>query len=102
MADAVDVGRFPDHQAFMVNARLHPADIIAHDEEDVGFLACASAAGAASGSARKTAVAVKRVSRFRNGENACISYLLQMKAVRAPSPLNLYHANKKLSCVLYR
>ena len=36
--DAVDVRRFPDHQAAMVDARLHPADVVAHDEEDVGFL----------------------------------------------------------------
>jgi hypothetical protein len=35
--DAVDVGRFPGPQAFMVDARLHPADVVAHDEEDVGF-----------------------------------------------------------------
>ena len=38
IADAVDVGRFPDHQAAMVDARLHPADVVAHDEEDVGLL----------------------------------------------------------------
>ena len=37
MPDAVDVGRFPDHQAAMVDARLHPADVVAHDEEDVGL-----------------------------------------------------------------
>ena len=37
VADAVDVGRFPDHQAAMVDARLHPADVVAHDEEDVGL-----------------------------------------------------------------
>ena len=36
--DAVDVGRFPDHKALMVDARLHPADVVAHDEEDVGLL----------------------------------------------------------------
>ena len=36
--DAVDVGRFPDHQAAVVDARLHPADVVAHDEENVGFL----------------------------------------------------------------
>ena len=36
--DAVDVGRFADHQTTMVNARLHPADVITHDEQDVGFL----------------------------------------------------------------
>ena len=35
IADAVDVGRLPDHQPLMVDARLHPADIIAHDEEDI-------------------------------------------------------------------
>ena len=36
--DTVDVGRFPDHQAAVVDARLHPADVVAHDEQDVGFL----------------------------------------------------------------
>jgi hypothetical protein len=36
--DAVDVWRFPDHQALMIDARLHPADVIAHDEENVWFL----------------------------------------------------------------
>src|SRR5215469_1098104 len=35
IADAVDVRRLADHQAAMVDARLHPADVIAHDEEDV-------------------------------------------------------------------
>ena len=38
MADAVDVGRLTDHQALMVDARLHPADVIAHDEQDVRLL----------------------------------------------------------------
>src|SRR5215475_1776332 len=38
IADAVDVWRFTDHQSAVINARLHPADIIAHDEEDVWFL----------------------------------------------------------------
>ena len=37
IADAVDVGRFPDHQAAVVDARLHPADVVAHDEQDVGL-----------------------------------------------------------------
>ena len=37
-ADAVDVGRLTDHQAAVIDARLHPADVVAHDEEDVGFL----------------------------------------------------------------
>ena len=41
LADLVDVGRLSDHQAAMVDARLHPADIIAHDEEDVWFLTAA-------------------------------------------------------------
>ena len=34
----VDVWRFPDHQALMIATRLHPADVIAHDEQDIGFL----------------------------------------------------------------
>ena len=38
VADAVDVGRLPDHQAAVIDARLHPADVVAHDEEDVGLL----------------------------------------------------------------
>ena len=37
VADAVDVGRFAHHQAAVVDARLHPADVVAHDEEDVGL-----------------------------------------------------------------
>jgi hypothetical protein len=36
--DAIDVGRFADHQAAVVDARLHNADVITHDEEDVWFL----------------------------------------------------------------
>src|SRR5438034_5962359 len=35
----VNVGRFPDHQAAMIATRLHPTDIIAHDEDDVWFVA---------------------------------------------------------------
>src|SRR5262245_36315486 len=38
IADAVDVGRFPDHQAAVADARLHPANVVAHDEQDIGFL----------------------------------------------------------------
>ena len=38
LADLVDVRRLADHQAAMIDARLHPADVIAHDEEDIGFL----------------------------------------------------------------
>ena len=38
VADAVDVGRFADHQAAVVDARLHPADVVAHDEQDVGLV----------------------------------------------------------------
>ena len=37
VADAIDVGRLADHQAAVVDARLHPADVVAHDEEDVRF-----------------------------------------------------------------
>src|SRR5215813_11119185 len=37
LADAVDVGCLADHQAAVVDARLHPADVVAHDEEDVGL-----------------------------------------------------------------
>ena len=36
--DPVDVGRLADHQAAVVATRLHPADVVAHDEQDVGFL----------------------------------------------------------------
>ena len=39
VADAVDVGRFADHEAAMVDARLHPADVVTHDEQDVGLAA---------------------------------------------------------------
>jgi hypothetical protein len=38
LPNAVDVGRFPNHQSLVVDARLHPADVIPHDEEDVGLL----------------------------------------------------------------
>ena len=34
-------GVSPDHQAAVITARLHPADVVAHDEQDVGFLAAA-------------------------------------------------------------
>src|SRR5215470_18091935 len=37
LPDAVDVRRFPHHQALVIDARLHPADVVAHDEEDVGL-----------------------------------------------------------------
>ena len=38
IADAVDVRRLANHQSLVVDARLHPADVIAHDEQDVGLL----------------------------------------------------------------
>ena len=38
VADAIDVRRFANHQAAMVDARLHPADVVTHDEKDVGLL----------------------------------------------------------------
>ena len=37
LADPVDVGRLADHQAAVVDRRLHVADVVAHDEEDVGL-----------------------------------------------------------------
>ena len=40
LPDAVDIGRFPDHQPAVVDARLHPADVVAHDEQNVGFARC--------------------------------------------------------------
>src|SRR4029077_5723988 len=38
LRDAIYAWCFPDHQAAMIAARLHPADIIAHDEQDICFL----------------------------------------------------------------
>src|SRR5262245_42469867 len=38
MADAIDVRRFADRQAAVIDARLHPADVVTHDEEDVRLL----------------------------------------------------------------
>ena len=38
LPDPIDVGGFPHHQSLVVDAWLHPADIVAHDEEDVGLL----------------------------------------------------------------
>ena len=38
VADAIDVRRFADHQAAVIDARLHPSDVVAHDENDIGFL----------------------------------------------------------------
>src|SRR5262245_57301361 len=37
VANAVDVWRFTDHQSAMIDARLHPADVITHDEHDIGL-----------------------------------------------------------------
>ena len=36
--DPVDVGRFADHHSLMVGTHLHQADVVTHDEEDVGLL----------------------------------------------------------------
>ena len=38
IADAVDIGRLTYRQAAVIDARLHPADIVAHDEQDVRLL----------------------------------------------------------------
>ena len=37
LPDPVDVGRLTYHQTAMIDARLHPADVVTHDEEDVRF-----------------------------------------------------------------
>jgi hypothetical protein len=37
LSNPVDVGRFPHHQAAMVDSRLHKANVVAHDEENVGL-----------------------------------------------------------------
>ena len=63
MADAIDVGRFSDRQALVINARLHPADVVSHDEKDVGLLlrrrclifSCATAGAAVTTAAMPTA-----------------------------------------------
>ena len=48
-ADAVDVGRLTDHHALVVDPGRHQADVVGHDEQDVGFLAsCAIALGGVS------------------------------------------------------
>ena len=38
VADAVDVRRAVSHHSAVVDARVEPADIVAHDHEDVGLL----------------------------------------------------------------
>src|SRR5260221_14392985 len=38
ITDAINVGSFPDHEAAVIDARLHNADVITHDEEDIGLL----------------------------------------------------------------
>src|SRR5262249_7715580 len=37
VAGPIDAGGFANHQATMINARLHPADVVTHDEQDVGL-----------------------------------------------------------------
>ncbi|EXI71476.1 MAG: hypothetical protein AW07_03538 [Candidatus Accumulibacter sp. SK-11] len=37
LGDAVDVRRFADHQPTVVDARLHPANVVTHDEQDIGL-----------------------------------------------------------------
>ena len=37
-AEPVDVGRLAERQAPVIDADLHPADVVAHDEQDVGLL----------------------------------------------------------------
>src|SRR3954447_25626181 len=38
--DAIDVRSLSDHQTAMIDARLHDADVVAHDEENVGLASC--------------------------------------------------------------
>ena len=40
LADAVDVGRAVAHDAHVVGADIEPADVVAHDEQDVRLAAC--------------------------------------------------------------
>ena len=40
MPDAVDVGSFSNGKALVIDARLHPADVVAHDEENIRLLLC--------------------------------------------------------------
>src|SRR5258705_7850110 len=36
VADAINVGSLADHQPAMVDTRLHPPDVVTHDEKNVG------------------------------------------------------------------
>jgi len=38
IADAINVGRLADHQSAVIDTRLHEADVVTHNEEDVGLL----------------------------------------------------------------
>ena len=38
VADTIDVGRLAHHETAVIDGRLHPADVVTHDEQDVGFL----------------------------------------------------------------
>jgi hypothetical protein len=55
IADAVDVGCFPNHPPAVIDARLHQADVITHDEKDLGFVSWATA-GATDAIAAKPTV----------------------------------------------
>jgi hypothetical protein len=53
IGNALEVWRFTDPQTILVADQLHPADVIAHDEQELGFFsspatAALRAAGAAS------------------------------------------------------
>jgi hypothetical protein len=67
VGDTVNVRCFPNHQAAVIATGLHPANVIAHDEHDVGFRICRLAVPHASHERR------------RNGQDAqtvrnCFSY----------------------------
>jgi hypothetical protein len=38
LRNAVDIGRVLPHYTLMIGTRVEPADVVAHDDEDVGFL----------------------------------------------------------------
>ena len=54
LADAIDVGRGVEAQAILVDAHLHPADVVAHDEQDVRFLCGLSGSRSRADAEKKT------------------------------------------------
>ena len=73
IADAVDVGRLANCKATMIDARLHNADVITHDEKDVGFLCGCADAGwvhlPSMNAANKLSQSVRRI--FMAASSTC-------------------------------